>query len=183
MERDEVFDAWAPRSARWSNWVKPVVFAHIQETWGYIPPADLSTDDIAQRAESPSNSAGGWANRYRRRSARCSKCSLFAGAGASRLSASSALQFCPRTALSARVRALAGGCEHERRRRRAGAVLKSSTPYRFLTRRRRHSAWIRGGASGTACCRKPACSITARSAFPLISHRRICCEAKASAAQ
>lgn len=29
MTRDEAFQAWAPRGARWAPWVKPVLFAHL----------------------------------------------------------------------------------------------------------------------------------------------------------
>jgi hypothetical protein len=30
VERESVFEAWAPRGALWSAWVKPVLFAHVE---------------------------------------------------------------------------------------------------------------------------------------------------------
>ncbi|HYQ42960.1 MAG TPA: hypothetical protein VER11_13360 [Polyangiaceae bacterium] len=32
MNKKDVFDAWAPSGARWSNWVKPVLFASLAES-------------------------------------------------------------------------------------------------------------------------------------------------------
>lgn len=32
MDREDVFEAWAPRGALWSPWAKPVLFAHVDAT-------------------------------------------------------------------------------------------------------------------------------------------------------
>ena len=37
MDRDELYTRWAPESARWSRWVKPVLFEHLS-SWGGIDP-------------------------------------------------------------------------------------------------------------------------------------------------
>ena len=38
MNKDEIFAAWAPEGAPWSEWVRPVVFAGLQ---GFVVPAPL----------------------------------------------------------------------------------------------------------------------------------------------
>ena len=30
MTREELFDAWAPAGGPWSDWAKPVLFAHVE---------------------------------------------------------------------------------------------------------------------------------------------------------
>lgn len=45
MTRDELFDAWAPAGGLWSDWAKPVLFAHWPRPLPAVPekaPADLS---------------------------------------------------------------------------------------------------------------------------------------------
>src|SRR5580704_6773398 len=37
MNRKDVFDAWAPPGSRWTPWVKPVLFAHVDEAQGVVP--------------------------------------------------------------------------------------------------------------------------------------------------
>src|SRR5688500_8901858 len=37
MTREEVFDIWAPPAAIWSDWVKPVLFAHLQPDRAVAP--------------------------------------------------------------------------------------------------------------------------------------------------
>src|SRR5947209_18025924 len=45
MTREELFDAWAPAGASWSDWAKPVLFAHWPRPLpavADVPPPDLS---------------------------------------------------------------------------------------------------------------------------------------------
>src|SRR5262249_18281438 len=45
MNREEVFECWAPTGAMWSGWVKPVLFAHLPRPLPSPPefqPPDLS---------------------------------------------------------------------------------------------------------------------------------------------
>jgi hypothetical protein len=45
MTREELFEAWAPAGAVWSNWVKPAPFAHLPRELPHdpdMPPPDLS---------------------------------------------------------------------------------------------------------------------------------------------
>jgi hypothetical protein len=54
MDRREAFDAWAPPDAPWSAWVKPVLFAHIDEDVmpSSLPkPSWLHDDLFALRAD------------------------------------------------------------------------------------------------------------------------------------
>jgi hypothetical protein len=45
MNREEVFDCWAPTGATWSGWVKPVLFAHLPRP---LPsPPELQTPDLS----------------------------------------------------------------------------------------------------------------------------------------
>jgi hypothetical protein len=36
MTREEIFDAWAPAESEWSQWVKPVLFAHLPDAAGPV---------------------------------------------------------------------------------------------------------------------------------------------------
>jgi hypothetical protein len=36
MTREEIYDAWAPAESEWSQWVKPVLFAHLPDTAGPV---------------------------------------------------------------------------------------------------------------------------------------------------
>jgi len=39
MTQQEIYDAWGPAESEWSQWVKPVLFAHLPDTTGALPAA------------------------------------------------------------------------------------------------------------------------------------------------
>jgi hypothetical protein len=45
MTAREVYDVWAPAGGSWSDWVKPVLFAHINKTW--MQPLPPQTFDVS----------------------------------------------------------------------------------------------------------------------------------------
>lgn len=48
MTPEEIYNAWAPPEARWSRWVKPVVFAHLPGgIEPYVRPQDVAADPVA----------------------------------------------------------------------------------------------------------------------------------------
>jgi hypothetical protein len=50
MTREEVFEAWAPPASTWSQWVKPVLFAHVPASAEALTvDADTVLDAVAER--------------------------------------------------------------------------------------------------------------------------------------
>ena len=52
MEKEEVFEAWAPRGGVWSPWAKPVPFAHLPRPVPELPaPAPFPTEGVPPPGE------------------------------------------------------------------------------------------------------------------------------------
>lgn len=44
MTKEEIFSIWAPEDSPWSNWAKPVLFAHMDTTFADLPQAESAAD-------------------------------------------------------------------------------------------------------------------------------------------
>lgn len=44
MNKEEIFSVWAPESSPWSDWAKPVLFAHIDMALSYVPQGESAVD-------------------------------------------------------------------------------------------------------------------------------------------
>lgn len=44
MNKEEIFSVWAPVGSPWSNWAKPVLFAHMDTTLTYVPQVESAMD-------------------------------------------------------------------------------------------------------------------------------------------
>ena len=47
MTPEEVYRAWSPEAAKWSPWVKPVVFAHLHAMPAESEPAGVTHQEMA----------------------------------------------------------------------------------------------------------------------------------------
>ena len=47
QRREDVFEAWAPASSRWSAWAKPVLFAHLPQLEHLPAPLALARDNLS----------------------------------------------------------------------------------------------------------------------------------------
>lgn len=44
MNKEEIFAVWAPEGSPWSNWAKPVLFAHMDTTFTNVPQPESAVD-------------------------------------------------------------------------------------------------------------------------------------------